>query len=298
MAHSEITPKTPLTLIRHQGPMLSAIGGIALRAVLPFGRPAANPPSFDDLTQTILAPAEDLVNRYAAWSGSPGGYPRTLPPHMISQWSIPLATSILRQTRYNLATIINQGVTLRINGDLPRDTPLQLGASIIQLEESDGRARVAVSLTTGTAADPTIIEAVLRSTFPLAGMARSPRKPRNDDDDDWDTIGQWRASKRDGLRFALLTGDFNPIHWVGLAGRLSPFGTTVLQGFGMLARSYEVLARTKPIDEIDVRFVKPVTLPSPPLTVQVRSSGTADQTRLVGPHGRVHLAGDVRYLPA
>lgn len=291
MIQHETSQKIPLSLVRHQRPMLAAIGRIALGAVAPFGRPSTNPTDFQDEHKIILPPAEDLVSCYAAWSGTPDGYPLTLPPHMIAQWSIPLATKVLRQTRYNLATIINQGVALRINGELPRGVPLHLGARIIRLEESDGRARVSVSLTTGTATDPTIIEAVLHSTFPLLSTSRKQRKPRPEDELEWETIGHWEASKNDGLRFAILTGDFNPIHWVGIAGRLSPFNTTVLQGFGMMARTFEVLNRAEPIDFVDVRFLKPVTLPSRPVTVQVHRSAQGSRVRLIGDGSKVHLVG-------
>lgn len=291
MVKSEINQKVPLKLIRHQRPMLAAIGRIALGAAIPLGRPSTNPRQFLDERMIISAPADELVNRYAAWSGTPDGYPLTLPPHMIAQWSIPLATKILRQTRYNLATIINQGVTLRINGELPRGVPLQLGASVIGIEESNGRARASVSLTTGTAADPTLIEAVLHSTFPVSGTPRQQQKSRREDEAEWNTIGQWQASKDDGLKFAILTGDFNPIHWVGIAGRLSPFKTRVLQGFGMMARTFEVLNRDSPVDFADVRFLKPVTLPSPPMTVEVHTSAKESRVRLIGPSTRVHLVG-------
>ena len=276
--------------------MLAAIGRIAWNTAVPLGHPATNPQVFHDEEMIIAAPPEKLVDHYAAWSGARGVYTLILPPHMMSQWSIPLATRILRQTRYNLATIINQGVTLRINGDLPRGVPLQLGASIINVEESEGKARVSVSLTTGTVNEPTLIEAVLHSTFPLQRGTR-PRKPHPADDGDWRPIGQWETTKSDGFKFASLSGDFNPIHWVGLAGRLSPFKTTVLQGFGMLARTFEVLNSVEPVNFIDVRFLKPVTLPSAPVTVLVHHAKTGQsRIRVVGTDARLHLAGT--YGPA
>ena len=295
MGRAEGVQRVPLSLVRHQGPMLAAIGRIAWDAAVPLGRPATNPQGFQDEQVIIAAPPEKLVDHYAAWSGAHSGYALTLPPHMMSQWSIPLATKILRQTRYNLATIINQGVTLRINGDLPRSVPLQLRASITSVAEIEGKARVSVSLTTGTANEPTLIEAVLHSTFPLQAGPRA-RKPRPAEDD-WYAIGQWQASKSDGFKFATLTGDFNPIHWVGLAGRLSPFKTTVLQGFGMLARTFEVLNSVKQVNIFDVRFLKPVTLPSAPVTVQVQHADTGQsRIRVVGTDARLHLAGT--YGPA
>jgi len=291
MAEHETTSRIPLRLIKHQGPMLAAIARIAMGAIVPLGRPSSNPPTFVDESAVISAPADELVDAYAAWSGATDRYPLTLPPHMIAQWAIPLATSVLRQTRYNLATIINQGVTLRINGELPRGVPLQLGASLTRLEESEARARVSVSLTTGTASDPSVVEAVMHSTFPLRSAGRAHRASPPDDQAEWSAIGSWQASKVDGLRFAMLTGDFNPIHWVGAAGRLSPFKTTILQGFGMMARTFELLHHASPVDFVDLRFLKPVTLPSPPVTVEVRPSNGSPRVRLIGPGNRIHLAG-------
>jgi len=291
MVYPETTRRVPLSFVRHQRPMLAAIGRIALGAVLPFARPKTNPSVFLPERRLISAPSDDLATRYAAWSGTPDGYSNTLPPHMIAQWSIPLATTVLRQTKYNLATIINQGVSLRINGDLPRGVPLQLGASITRIEETAGRARVSVALTTGTQTDPTIIEAVMESTFPLPGAPGEQRKTRPQDVGDWDTIGSWRTSKEDGLNFALLTGDFNPIHWIGIAGKVSPFKTTVLQGFGMMARTFEALDQDGRVDFVDVRFLKPVTLPSSDVAVQISQSPNGGRVRVLGPDARLHLAG-------
>ena len=291
MAEHETTARIPLRLLRHQGPMLAAIGRIAMGAIMPLGRPSSNPPAFVDESVVIPAPADELVDAYAAWSGATGRYPVTLPPHMVAQWAIPLATKALRKTRYNLATIINQGVTLRINGELPRGLPLQLSASLVRIEEDEERARVSVSLTTGIASDPALVEAVLHSTFPLRSTARKHRASQPHGEAEWNSVGSWQASKDDGLRFALLTGDFNPIHWVGAAGRLSPFKTTVLQGFGMMARTFELLDHASPVDLVDLRFLKPVTLPSPPLTVETHASNGSPRVRLVGPGDRIHLAG-------
>jgi len=297
MTQSETTQRIPLKLIRHQRPMLAELGRIALGAAVPIGRRSANPPAFLEEHCIIPAPTEELVNRYVAWSGAGDDYPRTLPPHMVAQWSIPLSTKILRQTRYNLASIINQGVTLQINGELPRGVPLHLGASLTRLEETEGRARASVLLTTGTVSDPAIVEAVLHVTFPLHGTAHRRRASQTEVETEWSTIGRWQTSKDDGLKFAILTGDFNPIHWVGLAGRLSPFKTTVLQGFGMMVRTFEVLTGTGPVEFVDVRFLKPVALPSPPLTVQVQTSAASSRVRLIGPDTRVHLLGTYSNRP-
>ncbi len=292
MSSSPSTSQVPLTLIRHQGPMITTLGRIALSSVVPLGRPKRNPDRFEDAADVIPPPPAGLVDRYASWSGAGDRYAETLPPHMVSQWSLPLVSKILRQTRYDMASVVNQGVTLRVHGDLPRDEPLSLRASLDRLEEVDGRARVSVLLTTGTQDEPVIVETVLHVSFPLKGAARGSRKPARVDENEWTTIGSWQATKDDGLKFAIITGDFNPIHWIGIAGRRSPFKSTVLHGFGMLVRSFEALSVEGEIAHIDVRFLKPVRLPSERLDVQSSEQQGGDSLlRLVGADDQVHLAG-------
>ncbi|WP_373925031.1 MaoC/PaaZ C-terminal domain-containing protein [Duganella vulcania] len=115
-------------------------------------------------------------------------------------------------------------------------------------------------------------------------------------DPEWRTAGAWRAEAGDGLRFALLTGDFNPIHWCGPLARRSLFGGLVLHDFGSLARSIETLAPGS-YTELDVRFLRPVALPSGALSVQLARQADADgwrALRLAGASDAVHLAGRLR----
>jgi acyl dehydratase len=113
----------------------------------------------------------------------------------------------------------------------------------------------------------------------------------------WNTIGTWQADARDGLRFALLTGDFNPIHWCGPLARRSLLRGLVLHGFGSFVRSYELLKQQGiAFSEIDVRFVKPVPLPCSMLAVQIAAADHEGRRliRLAGTGDAVHLAGNLR----
>ena len=70
----------------------------------------------------------------------------------------------------------------------------------------------------------------------------------------------------------------------------------MLHGFGSLARSYETLAPGS-FREIDVRFLRPVTLPGQALSVQLALQADADgwrALRLAGGDDSVHLAGRLR----
>ncbi|HSX65917.1 MaoC/PaaZ C-terminal domain-containing protein [Nocardioides sp.] len=282
------------SLVRFQVPALKGLGRVALQTVLPIGRMRSGGSAMDlpAIDRVVSAPAPSLVDSYVAWCGATGRYDKTLPPHMMSQWGIPLVTELLLQTAYPLATVINQGVTMSVHGDLPRGEQLHLRAAMHSVDEDQGRTRVSVSLTTGTAQAPDLVEVILHMVFIKSGSPKRKGGQESREEPIWHTAGQWQAGSRDGLEFAILTGDFNPIHWIGLAGKFSAFKQKVLHGFGMFVRSYEQLDAPN-LRVIDVRFLRPVPLPSRRLTVQVAAPDSDGwrALQLAGEAGTVHLAG-------
>lgn len=295
----------PYGLLRHQGPMLltgaRVLGHTLLNVLRPAPAPAASAEAqAKRLERIIAAPPQDLVEHYIAWAGAAGCYDGLLPPHMVSHWSLPLVGELLLQMPYRLTSVINQGVTLRTRGPLPRDTPLHVSAAVEEITQTPGRIKVVVAVVTGTAQQPSLVEARLHMSFLLPGPRAAKPVQQRGPEPDWITAGLWHANAQDGLRFALLTGDFNPIHWCGPLARRSVFRGMVLHGFGSLVRSYEVLSRQGVrFDEIDVRFVKPVALPCSALSVQVAPETSADAggwraVRLAGSGDALHLAGRLR----
>ena len=299
----------PYGLLRHQAPMLltgaRVVGHTILNALVPASKPGAAPDGgmaarIAPVVRTIAAPAQELVEQYLAWAGASLSYEGLLPPHMVSQWSLPLVAELLLRMPYRLTSVINQGVSLRVCGPLPRNVPLHLRAAVEQIEHTPGRIKVVVAVSTGTAEQPSLVEARLHMSFLLPGPRAPKAVQERGPEPNWITAGLWHADARDGLRFALLTGDFNPIHWCGPLARRSVFRGMVLHGFGSFVRSYEVLAQQGVrFDEIDVRFIKPVALPCTALSVQVAPESAADAEgwralRLAGGGDAVHLAGRLR----
>jgi acyl dehydratase len=295
----------PYGLLRHQGPMLltgaRVVGHTIMNALVPASKPEDGTTArIVPISRVLAAPPQELVEQYLAWAGAARCYEGQLPPHMVSQWSLPLVGDLLLRMPYRLTSVINQGVGLRVNGPLPRNTPLHVTASVEQIEQTPGRIKVVVAVITGTAEQASLVEARLHMSFLLPGP-RAPRAPQErGPEPDWITAGLWHADARDGLRFALLTGDFNPIHWCGPLARRSVFRGMVLHGFGSFVRSYEVLSQQGVrFNEIDIRFVKPVALPCLALSVQVAPEDTADAggwraLRLAGSGDALHLAGRLR----
>ena len=304
----------PYGLLRHHDQMLRIGGRILMHTALRALRPAPNsdasvapsPAAIARITRTIAAPPEELVEHYInwadAWAGAAGRYDAELPPHMVSQWSLPLVGELLLRLPYRLAGVINQGASLCVRGPLPRGAPLIVDAAVERIEQSAGRTKVTVAITTGTALRTDLVEARLHMSF-LSPGPRAPRvAPARSPEPRWRTAGLWHADADDGMRFALLTGDFNPIHWCGPLARRSVFGGKVLHGFASLVRSYEAM-EPGDFNEIDVRFVRPVPLPCSALSVQVAPADSADADgwralRLAGAGNALHLAGRLRSCDA
>jgi acyl dehydratase len=80
-------------------------------------------------------------------------------------------------------------------------------------------------------------------------------------------LARWKLPKNAGLHFAMLTGDINPIHWVGPYARMAGFKGVILHGFATLARAIESMnaglwgGDVTRLSSIEVRFVRPVNLP-------------------------------------
>lgn len=278
--------------------MIRAWSRVYAKSFFPFMRREENPRRFRPLKTVIPAPDNALVTAYTEWCGATGRYARDIPPHMFCQWGLPLVLSVIEQSRYDVTGIINQGLCMRVFGELPRDQELVACAELESMEESHGRANLKVKVVTGTRSQPRLVEALLHSTFILSanpgrsGMNRSIKPAL---DASWESAGSWRAEPDDGFQFALLTGDFNPIHWVESAGKKSPFGSTVLQGFGAFARSYERLSAVRPLREIEVQFQRPVLLPSSELNVEfARTESDWSVLRLFDGNRRVRLSGRFR----
>lgn len=290
--------QVPLHLLRYQLPMIWGV----MQAFMPPLRHISAQTAQGCLTRQIAAPADALVDHYVAWSGADAQrYVDVLPPHLFSQWGIPLVTKLLLQTGYSLTGIINQGVTIAIHGQLPRHQPLCVEATLESVEEAEGKIRLAAHIRTGTVEQPALQVATLHMLLIQQSYKRRKSDLKPPVQQDWHSVGQWQADADDGFGFALLTGDFNPIHWIRAAGKRSPFRQMVLHGFGMFARSYEQLPNVAALTEVEVRFLRPVPLPSCLLSVQcAKAIEQADgqqhiPLRLIGHGNKVHMMGYCQY---
>jgi acyl dehydratase len=81
-------------------------------------------------------------------------------------------------------------------------------------------------------------------------------------------VDAFSLSESAGLEFALLTGDFNPVHWIKPYARAFGFKNKILHGFATMSRTIESL-RTHvwsgdraQLQRMEVRFTRPLVLPA------------------------------------
>jgi hypothetical protein len=289
----------PLSMLLEQGPMIRTLARVLLLSARPSIRPSNNPTSFPVVKRSVAAPSRRLVRHYAAWCGAPPGrYSANLPPHLFSQFALPVFSVQLEMTRYPMLAVINQGCAVSIRRKIAMGTGLRLSASVAEIEEKDNRARVRQRLSVGTPSGGEAVSVDFHTTFILE-RSSSGRTPPPEPSAPLEPVASWNARGSDGLQFGLLTGDLNPIHWFGPIARRSPFKGKVMHGFGMFARSYEVLqnATGETIRFADVRFVRPARLPGRGLQILRGRSAGPDGSRpleLRDGGGAVLMAG--RYL--
>jgi len=262
----------PLSLAFEQGPSVRSWSSLQIRSALPFLRPKKNPQRFLPVRDTVSAPSDRLIEHYIQWSGAESDlYPYEVPPHLFSQWSIPLVTRALLQARYPLKDIINRGCQVTVNAHIPRGETLSLRARIIEIKESTSQINFSIQVSTSTPyfrnAIVAIFNLVLLRQQPVEKTNNRPRPVQNG----YSETGHWSVDDQDGFRYALLTGDFNPIHWIDPLAKRSAFGGKVLHGFASLSKTWEQVQSSLPsgecINKFDVQFIQPVHLPTSSLKV-------------------------------
>ncbi len=262
----------PVRHLFRQGPMIATLLRTAARSVRGRIRkvrselPALPGPVLDATVPPRYRRLVDDFIRHVG--GDPGWYAGATPPHMFPQWGFPLLARVLRDVPYDVSRMLNAGCRLEVRRQLPANEPLLLQARLEEVDDDGRRAIVKQRLVTGTESAPEAlicrVDAIVRLRRSEGGAA----KPKPTVPEDARELDRWHLPKRSGLRFALLTGDFNPIHWISLYARLSGFPSVILHGFSTMARAVETLNRTlwsgRPecLQAIEVRFVRPVVLPA------------------------------------
>jgi len=211
-----------------------------------------------------------LIHDYVkAVGGDPKAYRGTVPAHMFPQWGFPVLSRALEVLPYNMTRLLNGGCRMEMLHPIPAGEELELRARLVEVDDDGTRALIRTQLITGTASTPDALVSHITAFLPLAkkkkgaGKKERPRVPAGARQ-----LDSWSLRPGCGADFSVLTGDINPIHWSPRYARMAGFKKTILHGFSMQARVVESLNRRlfsgdpTQLTEVEVRFVKPLLVPS------------------------------------
>lgn len=278
------------SLLRHQGPQLRSLlqaGLASLPGQVPGGSPADVPVPGRTYTTTVRPPKE-LVASYLAFLGSdPSAWKGRIPPHLFCWWALPVMGQTIADLPLNPSSVINGGATLTLKRPLPSGVPLRVSAQLASIDHDERRTLVSQRITTGPTDDPEACEFETRLFFP--GKRRAGRKGPRPAPVTVPMAARELASRKlsaqAGRDFAVITGDFNPIHWIPAAGRAAGFGGCILHGYATLAFGFEALVRARlsgqadRVQSFDARFARPVRLPG-----RIRAFDAGQGSLHVAPH--------------
>lgn len=260
---------------------LSALGRVAVRSLVGAGTSESSEPGASSeaagpwFEERAPAPGEGLVREFIKTSGGDAGWYRgVVPVGMFAQWTFGAVSRALSTLPWPMTRVLNAGVTIVSAGRIPLGESLLVRARIAKVDVGERRAKISTEVETGTSSDPTALRAVLHTYLPFGKPASGP-KPRSESaatperaSDTARELAFWSLARTAGRDFALLTGDLNPIHWVGPIAKIAGFRSVILHGFASMARSIEGLNRAvfvgdpSKLASLDVRFLRPLVLPA------------------------------------
>lgn len=297
-----VTPAISPRLLTEQTATIRAFLLGAARSLLPGGKTGER----TTLVKRQAPPSALLLDTYMAWSGAdPSRYADAIPPHMVSaRIALPLVSALTAQSPYPLLSVLNQGVRLQVHHPLPAGETLYLRGRLLDASDDGYRARIHSRVEVGTASVPNAISvdalaAVMLEKRPPITTNKKAGKDSKRVEPDYVTIGEWQAAADEGMKFFYMTGDFNPIHTLPAFAKHTRFKGCIMHGYGAFAQVFEAVQRSGvTIRDIDIRFIKPLPLPSPRLLVQTARTPDADgryAVRLTDADNNLYQVGS--YLP-
>jgi acyl dehydratase len=119
---------------------------------------------------------------------------------------------------------------------------------------------------------------------PASPPARPPGEP----------LARWSLPADQGRRYALASGDWNPIHLGAATARLFGFPRAIVHGMWSLARCVAALEPGGEGVEIDAAFKLPVLLPAAVTLYAARDDGGTSFALRDGEGAKPHVVGTIR----
>lgn len=273
----------PWQHIKHQWPVIRTIGQAMTSGLKSKDQSAPTFP-MAEITETIPPRPRSLVHDFIRHvGGNPEAYAGQVPFHMFPQWSIPIGFRGTAHLPFDFKKIINLGVKAQINGMLRQEEPLLLRSQILGITDTGKRAFVTTRFVSETATVPEALVCEFKAMLPSRGLpsymappsaatptkaGQRPKLSRLRVPYDSEALGTLTVSKTAGLSFAMLTGDFNPLHWLAPYARMIGFATPILHGYASMSYAIEMIIRERfagdpaGIKSLQVDFANPLPLPA------------------------------------
>jgi hypothetical protein len=287
-------PKAAASHVFDQGACIWTLMSVGFGAMLPSSKAAMATPG-PEITKTIPPRSAKLLADYVTWAGGDAAaYEGFVPPHLFPQWGFPPMAVALTSAPWPMTKILNQGCRLEVHGRLPADEPLVVRTHVSGIVEEEHKARITTRIVTGTESEPELITADVHAVVPLGKKKGGAKREAPIVPADATVLGRVSLPARAGLDFALLTGDFNPIHWISPYAKMAGFKNTILHGFASMAMCWEAIVAQRcggdptRLKSMDVRFVRPQLLPQE-VALCIGEDGTVGLG--VGPGGRATMLG-------
>jgi hypothetical protein len=222
-----------------------------LKAALP-GRGDAMPA--DTLTRTAIIDGDHLA-RYAHVCGFPlsDRVPPTF-PHVLAH---PLFLELLAASPFSAVGVVHIANRIVQHRPLTRGEELELRVSAGPF--APHRRGRTFDFVSEAYADGRLVWEGFSTMLKRGGGDDS--LPREEPGPEPPVTAHWRVPDDTGRRYAAVSGDNNPIHLHGLAAKAFGFPRAIAHGMWTKARCVSAL-RLPDAFEVDVRFRKPVLLPS------------------------------------
>ncbi len=255
--------------ILQQGPVIGAFLRTAYQVATQKAGSGIDTPT--PVMQSQVGPRNAaMVRDYIRWTGgSTASYKGVVPHHLFPQWGFPLIARTLDGIPYDMKKVLNGGTRMEINAPIPLGEPITMAACLESIDDNGSRAVLRQKLVTSTPSAPSALVTYGYAIVPLGKRDKTkPKKDKPRVPDNAREIGRRRLKTNAGWEFALLTGDFNPVHWVRPYAQAAGFKNTILHGYGTMSIAIEALNRVvfagdaSLLRTFDVKFVRPLVLPA------------------------------------
>ncbi len=214
----------------------------------------------DGKTNILITPDQQIIEKFHNYLKKEDKYSKTIAPHLFPLYSfIPLFKK-LELLPYPLFKILNQGVELSILKDIPRKD-FNLSVEIETPVEEENKVKLPQIVNLTSTDGEVFLKAKIHGVIPKKSNKTKSKREVPHFEAEHEIILKYTKEK--ARRFALITGDVNPIHLSSIIAKIFGFKSSIMHGFGILSDIFEEIeASYGRIESIKISFIKPVILNS------------------------------------